>query len=73
MDDPGLQKAREAAGGKNVDLAKLLDLTESAISQWDRVPYQRAIEIEEKTGGKVTRHDLRPDIFGEPPEQGRAA
>lgn len=66
MNDGGLQKAREAAGGKNVDLAKLLNLTESAISQWERVPIHRAIEIEKKTAGKVTRHDLRPDIFGPP-------
>ena len=73
MDDPGLQKAKEAAGGKSVDLAKLLGVTESAVSRWKRVPYQRAVEIEEKTGGKVTRYDLRPDVFGERPAQGEAA
>jgi DNA-binding transcriptional regulator YdaS (Cro superfamily) len=75
MEDPGLTAAREAAGGKNIDLAKLLGVTESAVSQWKRVPYQRAIEIEEKTEGRLTRHDLRPDVFGAPPKQkkGRAA
>lgn len=69
MEDPGLAAAREAAGGKNVDLAKMLGVTESAVSQWKRVPYQRAVEIEEKTGGKVTRHDLRPDVFGPNPKR----
>jgi len=67
MEDPGLAAAKEAVGGKNVDLARLLKLTESAISQWKRVPWPRAIEIEEKTGGKVTRHQMRPDVFGPPP------
>lgn len=68
MEDIGLQKAKAAAGGKNVDLAKLLGVTESAVSQWKRVPYQRAVEIEDKTQGRVTRHEMRPDIFGQPPE-----
>ena len=66
MEDIGLQKAKTAAGGKSVDLAKLLGVTESAVSQWKRVPLQRALEIEEKTDGRVTRYDMRPDIFGAP-------
>lgn len=65
--DEGLALAREAVGGKAVDLARLLGLTESAISQWKRIPPNRAIEIEEKTGGKVTRYELRPDFFGKRP------
>jgi len=65
--DPSLEKARQAAGGKSADLARLLGLTESAVSQWKTVPVKRAIEIEEKTGGKVTRYELRPDFFGQPP------
>jgi len=68
---PSLQTARDAAGGKNVDVAKLLDITESAVSQWLIVPPNRAIEIEEKTGGKITRYAIRPDFFGHAP--GKAA
>jgi len=64
MSSLGFDLAREAAGGKNVDLAKLLGITESAVSQWASVPPDRAIEIEEKTGGKVTRYQIRPDYFG---------
>ena len=64
MSDTSLDIARKAAGGKNVDLAKLLGITESAVSQWKTVPPDRAIEIEEKTEGRVTRYDLRPDYFG---------
>jgi DNA-binding transcriptional regulator YdaS (Cro superfamily) len=64
MTDPGLLKARHAAGGSNADLARLLNITPSAISQWVRVPYRRALQIEARTAGRVTRQDLRPDLFG---------
>lgn len=72
MSDTPLDIARKAAGGKNVDLAKLLGITESAVSQWKTVPPDRAIEIEEKTDGRVTRYDIRPDYFGRG-EAGKAA
>jgi len=32
----------------------------------NRVPADRCGDIETATEGKVTRHDLRPDVFGEP-------
>jgi DNA-binding transcriptional regulator YdaS (Cro superfamily) len=64
--DPGLAKARQAAGGRNADLARLLGISPSAISQWVRVPYRRALQIEARTAGRVTRADLRPDLFGAP-------
>jgi DNA-binding transcriptional regulator YdaS (Cro superfamily) len=64
MEDPGLAKARQAAGGRNSDLARLLDITPSAISQWVRVPYRRALQIEARTAGRVTRAEMRPDLFG---------
>jgi DNA-binding transcriptional regulator YdaS (Cro superfamily) len=69
MEGTPLKRARRAAGGKNVDLARLLGITESAVSQWKTVPPGRAIEIEEKTGGRVTRYELRPDYFGQPPSK----
>jgi len=68
MNTTGMDKAREAAGGKDVDIARLLDISPAAVSRWDGVvPPNRAIEIEEKTEGKVTRYDIRPDYFGAPP------
>ena len=33
------------------------------------LPAERAIQIERATNGRVTRYELRPDIFGEPPEE----
>jgi DNA-binding transcriptional regulator YdaS (Cro superfamily) len=49
------------------ELAKALGLTQGAISHWvtgkSRVPAERVSQIEKATGGKVSRHDLRPDLF----------
>lgn len=70
MTDPGLAKARQAAGGRNADLARLLDISPSAISQWVQVPYRRALQIEARTAGRVTRQELRPDLFGAPASGG---
>jgi len=38
---------------------------------WKRrgVPAVRVLAVEEATGGAVTRHELRPDIYGERPIQ----
>ena len=61
----GMDKARDAAGGRNIHLARLLGISPAAISRWrGTVPPRRAREIEEKTGGRVTRYDIRPDHFG---------
>jgi DNA-binding transcriptional regulator YdaS (Cro superfamily) len=60
--DQVLRTAIEKAGGVAA-LASALKISSQAISQWDRVPPRRVVEVEKITG--VSRHDLRPDIFGE--------
>lgn len=64
----GIAAARRAIGGdegKDIDIARLLGVTAAAVSRWKGVvPPDRAIEIEQKTGGKVTRYEIRPDYFG---------
>jgi DNA-binding transcriptional regulator YdaS (Cro superfamily) len=53
------------------NLAKMHDVTEVTVRSWAngtrRHPFtKQAIEITERyTDGEVTRHDLRPDVFGE--------
>jgi len=51
------------------ELAGALGVTQSIVSQWlngsTRITAERAVQIEQITQGKVTRTDLRPDIFGE--------
>ena len=66
--DP-VAKAAEAVGGVT-QLAKILNISRPAIYQWKRVPAERVIAIESATGGRVTRHQLRPDIY---PEERSAA
>ena len=50
-------------------LALKLGIGQSAVSNWiarGGVPAARCRDIETVTDGRVTRYDLRPDIFGEP-------
>lgn len=57
-----LEIAKQIAGG-GTGLARALgDLTPQAISQWKVVPADRVLKVEAVTG--VSRHLLRPDIFG---------
>ncbi len=65
---PCIAAARRAAGGRDADIARLLGITASAVSRWRGiVPPARAIEIERASGGRVTRHQIRPDHFGAVP------
>jgi DNA-binding transcriptional regulator YdaS (Cro superfamily) len=60
-----LERAIEAAGGRNA-LALALRISGSAISQWDICPSKRVLAVEEACKRKVTRTQLRPDIYGAP-------
>lgn len=62
-------KAAGKSGGV-VALARELGIKHTALYSWTRVPAERVLDIERITG--VSRHELRPDIFGQP-EKGRAA
>lgn len=82
MSKQSLSKAVEIVGGQ-LSLAKAIrhripgcKVTQAFVWKWlnsksdkDQVPpaeYCRAIEA--ATGGKITRYDLRPDVFGESPQ-----
>ena len=58
--DAGLALAIKAAGGVS-QLAKLLGVKHQAVCQWARVPAERIIDVEEKTG--VSRKKLRPELY----------
>ena len=49
------------------ELARSLGVTQGTISHWlngrARIPAERVLGIELATGGKVTRHELRPDLY----------
>lgn len=65
-----LERAIEAAGGLS-SLANALEATPQVVWNWRKrgVPPERCALIETATNGQVTRHDLRPDIFGPAPAQ----
>lgn len=49
------------------ELARALGVTQGLVSHWVtgrvRITAERAIQIEEVTGGAVTRQELRPDLY----------
>jgi len=50
--------------------ARELGISPQAIDGWRRrgqVPAERVLEIERITQGSITRYELRPDIYGQPP------
>lgn len=65
MDD-ALELAKTKAGGPSGLAGKLNGITSQAISQWKRVPAGRVLEVEAVTG--ISRHELRPDVFGPAPQ-----
>jgi len=64
MRDEPLSRAIQAAGSVAA-LACALRIKPQAVSAWDRVPAERARDVEAITG--VPRHELRPDLWDAPP------
>jgi len=74
MDMTALDRAVTKAGSQ-IRLAAILGIKSPSVTGWydrGRVPAERCIAIEQATG--VSRHELRPDVFGpapaNDPEQG---
>ena len=61
-----LKRAIEKAGGQSA-LARACGVKQGHVWHWLnkslRVPAEHVLAVEAATGGSVTRHDLRPDIF----------
>lgn len=73
MDTKALNRAIELAGGQK-PLADAIGTTQSQVWYWLNrskrgVPGEFAPLIEVATRGEVSRHDLRPDIFGVAPRR----
>lgn len=60
------ETAKTTAGGPAALAKALGGITSQAVSQWKRVPADRVLAVERLTG--VSRHELRPDIYGPQPE-----
>jgi len=66
--EPALERAIELAGGP-ARLSRFITehhkqpISAQAICDWKRCPPARVLLVESATGGRVTRHDLRPDLY----------
>jgi DNA-binding transcriptional regulator YdaS (Cro superfamily) len=68
--ETGIAKAIRLAGSQTA-LGNLLGLTPQAIQKWaaqGTVPGDRCREVETKLNGQVTRYELNPTVFGDPPQ-----
>jgi TorA maturation chaperone TorD len=59
MRDAGLERAIDAAGGV-AELARKIGIAQPSVSNWNTVPAQRVIAVEDATG--VSRKVLRPAV-----------
>ncbi|TMJ05531.1 MAG: molecular chaperone [Alphaproteobacteria bacterium] len=64
MRDPGLSAAIQAVGGVS-ELARRVGISQPSVSNWDKVPAERVLVVEDATG--VPRVRLRPDLYREQP------
>lgn len=57
-----IELACDAAGGAT-KLADLIGVSVQVVSNWKErgIPIERCVAVENATGGKVTRRELRPD------------
>lgn len=77
MEKQHLRNAVEIVGGQSALARALTDLTgkkyrQGHIWQWLNnydLPAQLAVPIETITEGAVSRHELRPDVFGPKPTE----
>lgn len=67
MEHKGISRAIEVLGSQSL-LAKEIEVSPQFVCQLANgsrpVPATLVLKIELATGGAVTRHELRPDIFG---------
>lgn len=64
MSNISVKKAVEVVGGQ-AELAALCGVSQQAVYRWTVAgcPATRVLDVEKATAGKVTRHELRPDLY----------
>jgi TorA maturation chaperone TorD len=62
MADRGLQEAIRAVGGVT-ELARRIGISQPSVSNWNRIPAERVLEVEGASG--IARTILRPDLYTE--------
>jgi DNA-binding transcriptional regulator YdaS (Cro superfamily) len=54
------------ACGTQAELARRVGVVPMAVTQWKRhrrIPADKVLLVEKATGGQVTRHEMRPDLY----------
>lgn len=65
MTETPIQRAAQYAGGQSA-LARKLGLTPQAVQKWcqkGRVPSEMVLHVESAVEARVTRYELRPDLY----------
>lgn len=61
-----LKQYLEATGTSQEEFASHIGVTQGRVSHWvngERIPGERVLQIETATEGKVTRHEMRSDLY----------
>lgn len=62
-----LNQYLEAEGVSQTEFARRINVSQGMVWQWlnkrRRVSAEQVLSIESATDGKVSRHDLRPDLY----------
>jgi len=61
MRDAALSKAIDLAGGVAA-MARILNISTQAVSQWERCPPDRVRDVSSASGWQVMPDELRPDL-----------
>jgi DNA-binding transcriptional regulator YdaS (Cro superfamily) len=57
-----IKQAAELSGGMT-KLTSKIGISKSAPYSWSQIPAGRVLAIEAATGGRLSRHTLRPDLY----------
>jgi hypothetical protein len=71
VNEPNVKELFDSVGGVNW-ISKRLNQPYNTVKGWEKrnkVPAEKAKEIEERTNALLTKHQLRPDLFGEAPKK----
>lgn len=69
-------EAAVTAFGSQAKLATAMGCSQQQIAyllKASSITAEMALKVDEATGGAVSKHDLRPDIFGPAPQEASAA
>lgn len=72
MTEPAFKIAIRIAGGAAA-VASEIGVTRAAVSNWTQCPATHVLALERLSQGRVSRHEIRPDVFGEAAEAKGAA